>query len=364
MLCFCHQALQPLGLALPSLNVSVSVAMPQANLALGLANWLGARALPAAPWLPDLNWLTLPLPHLQLNASAMATISALAQLRAQVLAQFGIDLLVPGQAAAFAQIVATLHARVSAMAALSPGFNPLAWLRLASLNAAIDQLNLALKIGLPLALPPLPGGLPWPSWRQFLAALSALVPLIAVAAHLNLNLSENFSAQLSLALRALLNINLPALPSLRLMASLTAALSAVAQLQASLGVNPLEIGLPAVQLMISARLSVVLQALSSAMGFNLLTMLLDELLALLPAIPYSPASLATSAVVQAAMSINAQALASLNWQVPSATSLIAVRVGLPAVAFAAQLRASLGINAAITAPCGSGCDAAAIMAAL
>jgi hypothetical protein len=364
MLCFCHNALQPLGLVLPSLNLSVSVAMPKANLALGLANWLGARALPAAPWQPGPDWLALQLPRLQLNASAMATISALAQLRAQVLAQFGIDLLLPGQAGAFTQIVATLHARVSAMAALHPGFNPLAWLRLAALNGAIDQLNLALKIGLPLQLPPPPGGVAWPSWRAFLAALSALAPLIAVAGHLNLNLSENFAAQLSLALRALLSVNLPALPNLGLMASLTAALSAVAQLQASLGINPLEVGFPAVQLMVSARLSLVLQAVSGIMGVNLLTMLLDELLALLPAIPYSPTSFATGVVVQAAMSINAQALASMNWQVPSAMSLIGVRVGLPAVALATQLRAALGINAAIAAPCGSGCDAAAIMAAL
>ena len=84
MLCFCHNALQPLGLGLPSLNLSVSVAMPKANLALGLANWLGARALPAAPWQPGPDWLALQLPRLQLNASAMATISALAQLRAQI----------------------------------------------------------------------------------------------------------------------------------------------------------------------------------------------------------------------------------------------------------------------------------------
>ena len=361
MLCFCHATLQPLRLALPSLNVSASVALPHANLALGLANWLGARALPAAPWMPDPNWLHLALPRLQLNASAMATISAMAQLRAMVLEQFGIDLLIPGQAAAFAQIVATLNARISAMAALHPNFNPLAWVRLAALNSAIDQLTLALKLGLPLALPAPPGGIPMLSWRQFLAALSALVPMIAVAAHLNLNLSENFSAQLSVALRALLSIHLPPLANFSMVGSLTAALSAVAQLQASLGVNPLQIGLPQVQIMISARLSVVLGALSSYFRCNLLTMLLDELLALLPAVPYCPTSFATGVVVQAAASINAQALESLNWQVPAATSLIAVRVGLPAVAFSAQLRAALGISAAITAPCGSGCDAAAIL---
>jgi len=127
-----------------------------------------------------------------------------------------------------------------------------------------------------------------------------------------------------------------------MMGSLTAALSAVAQLQASLGINPLHIGLPEVQLMISARLSVVMGFLSSYFRCNLLTMLLDELLALLPALPYCPTSFATGVVVQAAASINAHALESLNWQVPAATSLIAVRVGLPAVAFSAQLRRRWG----------------------
>jgi hypothetical protein len=363
MICFCHQSLQPLRLALPSLNVSASMSLPNADLVQALANWLGARALPAPPWMPDPAWVELPLPRMSLNASAMATISALAQLRAQVLAQFGIDLLLPGQARAFASIVATMNARISAMAVAN--FNPLAWLRLAALNGAIDQLTLALKLGLPFQLPaaglPMPGGLPMASWRQFLTALSALAPMIAVAAQLNVNLSANFTASLALAIRPLSALVLPQLPSLSLMASLTAALSAVAQLRASLSIDPLQIGLPAVQEMVALRLSALMQALPACFPFDPLALLLDELLALLPPIPYCPTSLATQAVVAAAMSINAQALASLNWQVPAAMSLSAISVGLPAVAFSAQLQASLGINAAIQAPCGSGCDAQALL---
>ena len=88
MICFCHQSLQPLRLALPALNVSASIALPNANLALALANWLGARALPAPAWMPDPAWLGLTLPRMSLSANAMATISALAQLRAPVDAFF------------------------------------------------------------------------------------------------------------------------------------------------------------------------------------------------------------------------------------------------------------------------------------
>ncbi len=369
--CFCHATLGPLRLALPQLNLAVSAALPHADVALSLSGWLGARALPAAPWQPDPRWLSLLLPQLRLSASATATISALAQLRAQVLAQFGIDLLLPGQAAAFARIVATLNARLSAMAGLS--FNPLAWLNLAALNGAIDRITLALQAGLfaPSASLSLAmtsaGGVAMPNWRAFLAALAALAPLIAAAGQLNVALSDNFSAQLAAALRLLRGIALPAISgvNLSLMASLTGALSAIAQLQASLGVAPLTLGLPAVQSMVSVRLTAMLAALSASLRLNLHSPnLLAELLSLLPPLPYCPTSLANAETVQLAMSIHAQALAALDWQVPSLPSLPGISVGLTSCAFAAQLQASLGIAAVLPSPCGSGCDAAALARAL
>ena len=369
--CFCHATLNPLRLALPQLNLSLSAQLPHADIALSLSAWLGARSLPSAPWPADPNWLALLLPQLRLNASAMATISAMAQLRAQVLAQFGIDLLLPGQAAAFARIVATLNMRLSAMAHLS--LNPLAWLQLAGLNAAIDRVNLALQLGLlaPSASLSLamttPGGLALPSWRPFLAALAGLAPLIAAAAQLNIGLAAGFSAQLSAALRMLLGIALPQIgaANLTLMASLTAALSATAQLQASLGINPLGLGFPAVQAMVLVRLNAMLSALSLSLRLNLQSPnLLAELLALLPALPYCPSSFATPAVVRAALAIDARALASLDWQVPALAQLPVLRLGLPVCAFAAQLQASLGISAVLPAPCAQGCDAAAIVRAL
>lgn len=362
--CFCKTALGPLSVLLPKLDVSARVALPGASVPLSLSAWLSLRGLPALPWQPDPSWLDLQLPALRLSASAVATISALAHLRAQVLAQFGIDLLIPGQVQAFARIVATMNARLSAAAHL--GFNPLGWLRLAALNGAIDQVQLALQAG--LLLPPanlamqltLPGGFPMARWTGFLAALKELAPMIGASAQLNASLSE--TAQLSAALRVLARLALPALAMPQLMENLSAALSATAQLQASLGINPLQIGFPAVQLRVQAKLAALLPALSARFGLNLGGggSLLSALLALLPNLPLVPTSFATSAVVQAAL--QAQAVASVNWQVPA--MLPAVQIGLPACALVAQLNAALGLNAVLPSPCAAGCDATKLMAAL
>jgi hypothetical protein len=359
--CFCHKSLAPLSAVLPSLNISASLALPGMNVPLGLSAYLNAAALPADPWMPDPAWLTLPLPQLKLSMQAIATISAMATLRAQVLAQFGIDLLVPGQAMAMARIVATMNARLSAMA----NFNPLAWLELARLNAAIDQVTLALSAGLlaPSASMMLsltvPGGIPMPRWTSFLALLKALCPMIAAATQLNVSLSA--TAELAAALRVIARLSLPALAAPQLMASLTAALSAVAALQASLGVSPLTLGLPAIQLRVQARLTALLPTLSAHFGVSASAPdLLALLLSLLPELPVVPSAFATSAVVQVAM--QAQALAALNWQVPA--MIPAVQIGLPTCALAAQLQAALAITAVLPSPCGSGCDAAKLARAL
>jgi hypothetical protein len=361
--CFCHATTGALTLALPSLNISASLALPGANVALGLQAYLNAAGLPAEPWVPDPAWLALSLPQLKLNAQAVATISAMASLRAQVLAQFGIDLLIPGQAMAMARIVATLNARLSAMAHIN--FNPLGWLQLAALNSAIDQVNLALSAGLLMPSASMmmsltvPGGIPMPRWTSLLALLRALCPMIAATAQLNLSLSA--TAELAAALRVLARLSLPALVAPELMMSLTAALSAVAQLQLSLGVSPLRLGFPAIQLRVQARLGALMTALSARFGISAtLPNLLALLLSLLPKLPVVPTSFATSAVIQASM--QAHAMASLNWQVPP--MIAAVHIGLPTCAFVAQLNAALGITAVLPSPCGSGCDAAKLASAL
>jgi hypothetical protein len=365
--CFCKSTLGPLRLALPSLNVSATVAMPNANLALSLSGWLGGLGLPAAPWQPDPNWLSLALPVPRLSMQAMATLSAMAQLRAQVLAQFGVDLLVPGQAAMCARIVATMNARLSLLASTS--FNPAGWLQLAGLNSGLDQINLALQAGLlapsaslNLALT-MPGGIPMAQWGSFLAALLALLPLIAVSLQLGINLQANVSAQLSAALRMLLKLSLPALAMPQLMASLTASLSAVAQLQASLGVNPLQLGFPAIQAMVQAKLALILPQISAQLGLNLAGggNLLALLLSLLPKLPAIPTSFATADTVS--LAVQAQALAALDWQVPAMSAVTSLSIGLPTCALTAQLNAALGIQAVLRAPCPV-CDAAAVARAL
>ena len=368
--CFCHATMAPLRLALPQLNVSVSetLGLPGANAVMGLSAWLSARALPAEPWMPEPGWLNLPLPRLQMSMQAVATISALASLRAQVMAQFGLDLLNPKQAMMFARVVATMNARMSALANIN--FNPLAWIQLAQLNSAITQVQLALSAGLLVPSPSLmlaltvPGGVPMARWSSFLALLRALAPMIAATAQLNASLTE--TAQLSANLRLMSRLALPALAAPELMANLTAALSAVAQLQASLGLPSggalLQLGLPAVALRVQARLAALLPALRAQFGLRLPPGgdLLAALLALLPPLPVAPGAFATSAVVQAAMRM--QAMAALNWQVPA--MLPAIQIGLPTCAFVAQLHAALNVAAVLPAPCAHGCDAAKVMRAL
>jgi hypothetical protein len=356
MSCFCRNSLGPLQLALPGLSLSATLSVPGAHIALSLSDWLGARGLPAAPWAPELAWLQLPLPSLRLNANAMATISAFAQLRATVLAQFGLDLMVSAQAQAFARLAATASARLSAM--LNLNINPMPWQQLAALNFAIGQLQAALSMGL---FANLSAYVALPNFAAFLAALMALLPLIAVSLQMNLALNASLSAQLSAAIRAMLAINMPSIPTanLSLMAQLTASLSAIASLQASLGISPLQVGFPGVQAMLSARLAVLLPQISAALGMSVS---LPNLLALLPALPYCPTMAVTAPVVQMAASINAQAVASMNWQVPALSAVALLNVGLPVCALTAQLNAALGINAVLNAPCPI-CDAAAVLAA-
>ena len=193
--------------------------------------------------------------------------------------------------------------------------------------------------------------------------LRALLPIIAVSSQLNLNMTENISAQLAAQLRVMLAIRMPAIPpaSLQLMASITGALTAMAQIQAALGVSDvLALGLPRVQVMVTERVNATVQAVQSATGMSLPSLL--SLLNLLPRQPLSPATTATQAVVAAAMRINASALAAVNWQVPAVSALPVLSVGLPVVAFAAQLNAALGLTVSAS-PCGGTCDAAALMQA-
>ncbi len=354
MSCFCRNSIGALELALPSLNISASLAVPGAKIALSLSSWMGARGLPALPWAPDLAWLELELPRLSLSASAMATLSAFAQLQMDVMAQFGIDLTVAAQATAFARLVATANARLSAMLGMGLGISLGPWQALASLNFAIGQLEAALSMGLFVNLS-MYGA--WPDFRGFLLSLRALLPLIAVMLQMKLSAT----ADLALSIKAMLAIKMPLMASanLALMAELTASLSAVASLSASLGLPVLKLGFAGVEAMLAGRLALLLPQVSAALNLNLT---LPNLLALLPALPYCPTLAITPAVVSAAMSLDATAVAALNWQVPSLSAIPLLSIGLPVCALTASLSAALNMNAALNAPCPI-CDAGAVLSA-
>jgi hypothetical protein len=389
MVCFCKNTTSKLQLALPQLVVaadlnltvaadlsaSLAVIDPAAAALQSIAGWLAALGLPAAPWQPDPAWLDLPLPTLSLNANAMATISAFAQLRADMLAQFGIDLLIPAQATALVRLVATLSARLSAVLAVDATLvasltaSAKVWAQLSATLIAVAQVEAALALNL-LPTPPPPGP-PLSLWRAFLQQLRALLPLIAVAAQLNLDLTADISVQLAAMLRVMLRIQLPALnvalpmPALSLMANLTATLSAVAQLRLALGVDPLVVGVAEVRAMVAARVTATARLVEQTLGLSLPALL--AALLQLPRPPYCATLMAPPAVIKAVMSIiasgHASALAAISWQVPAVASLPVLSVGLPVVSLTAQLNAALGLTASLT-PCGSGCDAAALTRAL
>lgn len=364
MVCFCKHSLTALPLVQLNAQASAHLAM-QAELQ-ALAGFLAGLGLPAAPWQPDQAWLEIQLPHLSLSASAMATLSAFAQLRVDALA-LGIDLMVPGQARALMRLTATVSARLQAMLAMPgmAGFNPAAWLQLSAALSAAMQVQAALRLGL---LPSFPAGPPLGPWRPFLFRLRALLPLIAIAGQLGIKLDAHFSATLAASLRVMLQIPMPVLAvpplSLSLMANLTAGLSAVARLGAALGIDPLAIGLPKVTLMVQERLNATVSAVEQVFGGQGLPHIVLGLPRLQAELEYCPTLMAPPAVVQAAVALSAPAvnLPALNWQVPALTGLPVLSLGLPVVAFAAQLHAALGVSLAAT-PCGGQCDAAALLSA-
>lgn len=363
MVCFCKQTAMQLQLALPRFNVSANAqasaalqAAPMAELA-SLFAWLAKFGLPAAPWQPDPAWLQLPLPKLTLSASAMATLSAFGQL--QAMAQLmGLNLMVPAQATAFARLAATMTARLTAMLQAAPILlNPAPWSQLSASLTASAQVEAALGLGLFPTLPVM--GPPLSLWRAFLSQLRALLPMVALTQQLGLNAQANLSAELAIAVRPILAIPMPVLPPavMTLMVNLIAALAAVTHLKLTLGVDPLEAGLPAVQMMVAARLQATAALVEQTVGMSLAT-LLSDLLALAP--EYCPTMMAPPAAVNAAVNLKVTAL---TWQVPPITALPILNTGLPIAALAAQMNAALGLQASLV-PCAQGCDAAALLAAL
>jgi hypothetical protein len=278
----------------------------------------------------------------------------------------GLNLMVPAQATAFARLAATITARLTAMQQASPILlNPAPWSQLSASLTAADQVKSAVGLGL-FPTPPVMGP-PLSLWRAFLSQLRALLPMVALTRQLGLtdqaSASANFSAELAAAVRPMLAIPMPVLPPavMTLMANLIAALAAIAHLKQTLGVDPLEAGLPAVQTMVAERLQTTAALVEQTVGMSPAALLAD-LQALAPARQpeYCPTMMASSAAVNAAVNLKVSAL---TWHVPAIASLPILNTGLPIAALAAQMNAALGLQAS-PAPCAQGCDAAALLAAL
>ena len=350
MSCFCTSTLSGLSLALPALNISAAINLnATATAALNLSEYLNASAALGAL---NLNWLNLQLPRLNLSANMLLSASLMAQLRAQVLAHFGIDLLIPGQLNAFLRIMATLNARIGGLGlglGLHLNFGP--WLQLAALNAALLRIQAAITAGvfanlnlsLRLSLGP---------WMPFLLQLGSLTALLNLMARLNVTESVALCASLN----AMASLRLPALPfpNISLMCNLSAGLSAVAQLGLSLGVNPLQLGFPAIRLMVGATLTATIQMLAR-IGISLnaaLALTAPQLPAFMIGLPVA----SLNAMVTAALNVNVAAFANLN--ISLTPNLFAA---LSVSSLSAQLSAALNLGVALR-PC-MVCDAAGLLAA-
>ena len=339
MSCFCHAALAPL--TLPGLSVAANVSLStvaQAALALDARLQLGIPGLPS-------GWLNLPVPQVNMDLNAVASLAAMAQLQAQARAQLGLDLGTPLGAAALARMAATLNARLPSL----PPLQLAPWLQLASLQQATARLQAALDAG--LTLPLTAEVVTPPAWLGFTANLQLLSLLMSLSANLSVSLSS--TTQLQAAIQAMLALRLPALPPAQLvaMAQLSAGLGAIAQLRAGLGINPLQLGFPQVQAMVAANFSEMATALLRA-G-------IDVRLALptLPPIPGLPA-FATQATVNAALNLRPPAL-DLAFTESMYGSLGA---GLAVSSLAINLNLALDLQAQ-GAPCAI-CDARALVAAI
>lgn len=372
--CFCRVSVALAQQQLALLAAPPGGELPGAAIAIAVSGFFAARGLPAAPWQPDPAWLDQPLPTPQLSVSAIATISALVQLRVQALEQFGIDLLIPAQASGFSRVVATMNARFAEMSASGAGsptaVATAAWVQLAQLNAAVDHVQAVLQAGLLAPSPAqmlelaMPGGLPIGQWGALLRPLRLLAPLIAAALQLGADVQD--VATLAAALKQLGRVSLPVLAMPELVADLNATLSALASLKASLGAAALAAGFVAMQQSVQAKLDILIAALSAQFGMPLAELPgaaaqspLAGLMAMLPKLPVAPGQLATSASVR--LALQAQALAAVSWNVPAILPTIAI--GFATCSLAANMQAALGIEAVLSAPCGGSCDAAALMRA-
>ena len=299
MSCFCIASLP----ALPSLNLDASLSISvSAQASLDLYAQISA-GLPDLPW-PDLRLpglrlpgLRLPeLPSLDISAGVMATLAATAQLKAMAQASLGIDLTTSFGITSIARLVATLDARMSAIAALNLNFA--GWIQLAQINSVSLELSAVFQACLNvdarasavfnMVVPPL-------SWN--VPSLPHISALLALSADLDVELIASLAATASAVAQATANITM----DLSAVASLAAGVSAIARLSASLGVNPLQVGLPRIRVLVAANFSAMV-SLAAELGIDF-----SLGLPALPAIPGFSAALTASLTAQLHAAIGASA---------------------------------------------------------
>ncbi len=351
--CFCADGTR-LRAALESLDsapssppeASPAEASPAGDAVTSAAGQLAARGLPAAPWQPDPAWLETPVPTPKLDASAVATLSGLANMRSAAQSQLGVDVLAPGTGIALARIVATMNAR---MAAITNVPDPAPWQKLADQNDAADRVIQQLGSSASTEEYANPAGQPMAVWKPFLRQVRAMAPLIAATGQLDVSADDPpaMPAAIATAVRSLRAVELPPIDDPQTVARLIALSSAVTRLQQSLGADPVRDGFAAVQDAVARKVAEAAERLADKGS---------------PAnVPYCPSAIAPPAVVTAACSEGGRQIAGIAWHVPPASSFPAIRTVSLTAALVAQITAATGTNPVRSSPC-SNCDARQILA--
>lgn len=356
--CFCQQIAVP---PVPTFDAALAVELRAPAVVGALSAYLSARWLPAAlPWAPSQDWLQLRLPTLALSAQAVATIMGLINARAAIMLAFQLDPLLPAHQLQLARIVATLNLRLPMLAPLAADWRP--WSALALLNGQLDTIHAALTaqlfspahIALNLSLGASASSPLLPSWRLLLSQLLALSPVLAIVEMLKLDLGDPAAAlaQLSVTIRGLRLIGLPALTLPQVVLQLIARNDAVARLHASMGVLPF----PALRLRVAAKLRAVLALLPPGLSVGANGLLLG-----MPMLLPNPSLVINAPMIAAAGRLNASFVAGLNWKVAAAVELPLLTVGAPAASLSSGLAGiGIGVSAGLgpvrLSPC-TVCDA-------
>ena len=300
-----------------------------------LADWLAARWLPAPHWTLDPSWLGHSWPEVHLPPAQMGVLLSLVSARQACRKVLDVDPALPDGARKLACIVTALNRQVERLRVLDADPHP--WQALAQRDAHASTVLAASEQGLlapaPDAAPPTPH-----LWRELLRNLKALAPLVAIGQMQDMDFQDPQAlGQLSATVRALGRVTLPALDDLALVLRVIARNSAMARLQASLGMDMLTTPFADARAAVGARTAAALRLVPAGVRLR------DGALLGMPAQPPNPGLLLNDATVQAARRLTPATLDQLRWQVPAHQDLAVLTVGATVAALAESL-ASLGLS--------------------